>query len=74
MCPRIPPDLEHVPVGDSLVARYERRPLRGARVLIEGQTAARWAPLRPPAAFGPFCDPARKDLYAASWALMDPTP
>ena len=50
MCSRVPPDLEHVPVGDSLVARYKRRPLRGDRVLIEDFRGARWAVLRPPVA------------------------
>jgi hypothetical protein len=28
MCSRVPPYLEHVPVGDALVARYKRRLLR----------------------------------------------
>jgi len=50
MCSRIPADLEHVPVGDSLVARYKRRPLRDDRLLIEDYRGARWALLRPPAA------------------------
>ncbi len=50
MCSRIPPDLEHVPVGDSLVARHRRRRLRGDRVLIEDSNGSRWALLRPPVA------------------------
>jgi hypothetical protein len=50
MCARISPEWEHVPVGDSLVARYKRRPLRGDRVLIEDYTGGRWALLRPPVA------------------------
>lgn len=50
MCSRIPPDLEHVPVGDSLAARTKRRPLRGDRVLIEDYRGARWALLQPPVA------------------------
>jgi hypothetical protein len=50
MCSRVPPDLEHVPVGDSLVARYRRRRLRGDRVLVEDHTGGRWAVLKPRAA------------------------
>ena len=50
MCSRIPPDLEHVPVGDSLVARHRHRRLRGDRVLIEDSNGSRWALLRPPVA------------------------
>jgi hypothetical protein len=50
MCSRIPADLEHVPIGDSLAARTKRRPLRGDRVLIEDYRGARWALLRPPVA------------------------
>jgi hypothetical protein len=50
MCSRVPPHLEHVPVGDSLRVRYKRRPLRGDRVLIEDHAGGRWALLRPPLA------------------------
>ncbi len=50
MCSRILPDLELVPVGDSLAARTRRRPLRGDRVLIEDYRGAHWALLRPPVA------------------------
>lgn len=50
MCSRVPPDLERVPVGDSLQVRYKRRLLRGDRVLIEDYTGGRWALLRPPVA------------------------
>ena len=48
MCSRVPPDLEHVPVGDALIARYKRRLLRGDRVLVENRRGGRWALLRPP--------------------------
>ncbi|MCZ2839370.1 hypothetical protein [Modestobacter sp. VKM Ac-2985] len=50
MCSRVPPDLEHVPVEDSLVAHYRRRRWRGDRVLVEDHTGGRWALLRPRAA------------------------
>jgi hypothetical protein len=50
MCSRVPPHLEHVPVGDSLRVRYKRRLLRGDRVLIEDYAGGRWALLRPPVA------------------------
>lgn len=56
VCPLVPPDLAHVPVGGSLVARFERRPLRGDRVLIEDSSGGRWALLRPP-----FTDPREVD-------------
>jgi len=73
MCSRVPPDSAHVPVGDSLVARYKRRPLRGDRVLIEDVTGGRWALLRPPAA-----DPQQVERLLlevrSDWARMPITP
>jgi hypothetical protein len=50
MCFRVPPYLEHVPVGDALVARYKRRLLRGDSVRVEHRRGGRWASLRPPVA------------------------
>ena len=48
MCSRIPPDMEHVPAGQSLVAHYKHRRLRGDRVSVETHTGDWRTLLRPP--------------------------
>jgi len=47
MCSRVPPDAQHAPAGRVLVARYERRRLRGDGVSVEDRRGQRWALLRP---------------------------
>ena len=47
ICSRVPPDVEYVPAGHSLVARYKPRLLRGDRVCVEDHDGSRWALLRP---------------------------
>jgi hypothetical protein len=50
MCSRVPPDAQDAPAGRVLVARYQRRRLRGDGVSVEDRRGQRWALLRPPEA------------------------
>ncbi len=50
VCWLVPPGTDQMSAADSLVARYERRRLRGDRVSIEDHLGQRWALLRPPVA------------------------
>ena len=80
MCARVPPGSERVPAGESLFARYERRPLRGDRVLIEDHRGVRWALLRPrvrgPEEVEALLQQVRSDLAVMPitqfWAKYDP--